>query len=80
MGLQDVFFQLRLPFDSAEAMSLSTKIQEEIYFHALSASADLAEKDGPHPTFNDTRMAEGRVSVRSLECRACRCRKVGSAA
>jgi ribonucleoside-diphosphate reductase alpha chain len=59
MGLQDVFFQLRLPFDSAEAMSLSTRIQEEIYFHALSASADLAEKGSPHPTFNDTRMAEG---------------------
>jgi ribonucleoside-diphosphate reductase alpha chain len=60
MGLQDVFFQLRLPFDSAEAMSLSTRIQEEIYFHAMSASADLAEKDGPHPAFRDTRMAEGK--------------------
>jgi ribonucleoside-diphosphate reductase alpha chain len=60
MGLQDVFFQLHLPFDSAEAMSLSAKIQEEIYFHALTASAALAEKDGPHPTFLDTRIAEGR--------------------
>src|SRR6202789_2538832 len=59
MGLQDVFFQLRLPFDSAEAMELSTKIQEEIYFHALKASAELAERDGPHPTFADTRMSEG---------------------
>jgi ribonucleoside-diphosphate reductase alpha chain len=59
MGLQDVFFQLRLPFDSAGAMELSTKIQEEIYFHALKASAELAERDGPHPTFADTRMSEG---------------------
>jgi ribonucleoside-diphosphate reductase alpha chain len=59
MGLQDVFFQLRLPFDSAEAVALSTKIQEEIYFHALTASVALAEKDGPHPTFADTRMADG---------------------
>jgi ribonucleoside-diphosphate reductase alpha chain len=59
MGLQDVLFQLRLPFDSAEAMLLSTKIQEEIYFHALSASADLAAKEGPHPAFAETRMAEG---------------------
>jgi ribonucleoside-diphosphate reductase alpha chain len=60
MGLQDVFFQLHLPFDSADAMSLSTKIQEEIYFHALTASVALAEKGGPHPTFLDTRIAEGR--------------------
>jgi len=30
MGLQDVFFQLKLPFDSPEALRLSTRIQEEI--------------------------------------------------
>jgi len=60
MGLQDVFFQLHLPFDSAEAIALSTKIQEEIYFHALTASVELAEKHGAHPTFADTRLAEGR--------------------
>ncbi|MBB5063443.1 ribonucleoside-diphosphate reductase subunit alpha [Granulicella mallensis] len=61
MGLQDVFFQLHLPFDSAEAQALSTKIQEEIYFHALTASCTLAEKAGPHPTFNDTRLAQGQL-------------------
>jgi ribonucleoside-diphosphate reductase alpha chain len=61
MGLQDVFFQLHLPFDSAEAQALSTKIQEEIYFHALTASCALAEKAGPHPTFNDTRLAQGHL-------------------
>ena len=59
MGLQDVFFQMRIPFDSAEARSLSAKIQEEIYFHALTASCDLAEKHGPHLSFKDTRAAKG---------------------
>ena len=59
MGLQDVFFQMRIPFDSAEARSLSAKIQEEIYFHALTASCDLAEKHGPHSAFKDTRAAKG---------------------
>jgi ribonucleoside-diphosphate reductase alpha chain len=60
MGLQDVFFQLHLPFDSPEAHALSTRIQEEIYFHALTASCDLAEKHGPHETFAETRMAKGQ--------------------
>lgn len=60
MGLQDVFFQLHLPFDSPEAQALSARIQEEIYFHALLASCELAEKSGPHETFADTRLAEGR--------------------
>jgi ribonucleoside-diphosphate reductase alpha chain len=59
--LQDVFFQLRLPFDAPEARELSKKIQEEIYFHALSASCDLAAALGRHPNFDETRMAEGTL-------------------
>jgi ribonucleoside-diphosphate reductase alpha chain len=59
MGLQDVFFALRLPFDSAEARELSTAIAEEIYLTALEASAGLAEEHGPHPAFGQTRAAAG---------------------
>jgi ribonucleoside-diphosphate reductase alpha chain len=59
MGLQDVFFELGLPFDSPEAQSLSSRIQEEIYYHALAASCDLAEKEGAHPSFAETRLAGG---------------------
>jgi ribonucleoside-diphosphate reductase alpha chain len=59
MGLQDVFFQLRFPFDSEEARSLSKQIQEEIYFNALTASCDLAEMFGAHETFAETRAAQG---------------------
>ncbi|MDQ3490019.1 MAG: ribonucleoside-diphosphate reductase subunit alpha, partial [Acidobacteriota bacterium] len=59
MGLQDVFFFLRLPFDSDQARIISAKIQEEIYFAALSASCDLAAERGIHPAFPDTRAAKG---------------------
>ena len=59
MGLQDTFFKLRLPYDSPEAMALSKKIQEEIYFHALETSCQLAEENGAHPAFKDTRAADG---------------------
>jgi ribonucleoside-diphosphate reductase alpha chain len=61
MGLQDVFFQLRLPFDSPEAQYLSSRIQEEIYYHALVASCELAKKHGPHPSFAETRLADGML-------------------
>jgi ribonucleoside-diphosphate reductase alpha chain len=61
MGLQDVFFTLRLPFDAPEARALSRKIQEEIYFHALSASCAVAAEFGPHPSFAETRAAEGTL-------------------
>ena len=59
MGLQDVFFQMRLPFDSPEARKISAKIQEEIYFAALNASCELAVTKGSHPAFKDTRAADG---------------------
>jgi len=59
MGLQDVFFLLRLRFDSAEARAISAKIQEEIYYAALDASSDLAKERGAHPAFPDTRAAKG---------------------
>ena len=59
MGLQDVFFKLRMPFDSDEARELAAHIQEEIYFWALTTSNELAEAHGPHETFGDTRVSQG---------------------
>jgi ribonucleoside-diphosphate reductase alpha chain len=61
MGLQDVFFQLGLAFDAPEARALSRRIAEEIYFHALSASAELAAERGAHPSFPETRAARGEL-------------------
>jgi len=61
MGLQDVFFKLRLPFDSAEALALSTRIAEEIYFHALGMSTELAEQEGAHPGFAESRAVNGEL-------------------
>lgn len=61
MGLQDVFFQLRLAFDSPEARELSQRISEHMYFHALWASTELAEQAGPHPRFAETRAAHGHL-------------------
>ncbi len=61
MGIQDVFFQLGLAFDSDEARDLSRQISEEVYFHALWASAELAEGAGPHETFAETRAAAGHL-------------------
>ena len=60
MGLQDVFFQMRLAFDSPEAHALSTKIQEEIYYYAMLATTELAEKNGAHASFAETRLAQGQ--------------------
>lgn len=59
MGLQDVFFQLEMPFDSPEARELSGRISEDIYYWALSTSCDLAAEHGPHDAYSQTRAATG---------------------
>lgn len=61
MGLQDVFFALRLPFDCPAARELSTRISEELYLTALETSADLAERSGAHPAYGQTRAARGQL-------------------
>ncbi|MFD3930128.1 ribonucleoside-diphosphate reductase subunit alpha [Streptomyces sp. NPDC058614] len=59
MGLQDVFFKLRIPFDSPQAKALSTRIAERVMLAAYEASADLAERNGPLPAWEKTRTARG---------------------
>ena len=59
MGLQDVFFKMKIHFDSPEALELSQKIQEEIYYHALKTSCSLAKENGPYKNFEHSRIAQG---------------------
>ncbi len=61
MGLQDVFFALRLPFDGSGAQELSTRIAEEMYLTALETSSAQAAEHGAHPAFAETRAAAGRL-------------------
>ncbi len=61
MGLSDVFFQMRVAFDAPEARALSKRIAEDIYFHALSTSMEIAVEKGRHPAFDETRAARGEL-------------------
>ena len=65
MGLQDVLFKMRMPFDSDEAVDLAARIQEEVYYGALDTSCALAEERGAHETFKDTRAASGELQFDS---------------
>ena len=60
-GLQDVFFKLKLPFDSQEARDLNREIFEHIYFAAVESSVELAEIHGPHPTFEGSPASQGKM-------------------
>ena len=58
-GLGDLFMQLKLPFDSDEARVINKEIFETMYFGAMNASCDLAKKDGPYSTFEDSPLSRG---------------------
>jgi len=61
MGLQDLFFALRLPFDGEAARDLSARISEEIYYWALRTSLELAREKGAHAAFGETRASHGEL-------------------
>lgn len=58
-GLADVFILLRLPFESDLAKMLNKNIFETIYFAAMTASKDLAKKQGAYETFADSPVSKG---------------------
>ncbi|RYE20317.1 MAG: ribonucleoside-diphosphate reductase subunit alpha [Sphingobacteriales bacterium] len=59
-GLADTFIRLRLPFESDEAKKLNKEIFETIYFAAMTASKDLAIKDGAYETFKGSPLSKGK--------------------
>ena len=58
-GLADMFIQLRMNFDSEQAINLDRQIFETIYFAALSESVELAKKHGAYETFKGSPASEG---------------------
>jgi ribonucleoside-diphosphate reductase alpha chain len=58
-GLADAFILMRMPFDSEEAKQLNKEIFETIYYAAMTASKDLAIKEGPYETWKGSPVSEG---------------------
>jgi len=58
-GLADAFILLRHPFESEEAMKLNKQIFETIYYGAMEASSELAEKCGAYETYEGSPVSKG---------------------
>nr|CAD7601810.1 unnamed protein product [Timema genevievae] len=58
-GLADAFILMRLPFDSEGSRKLNAQIFETIYYGALEASCELAEKLGPYETYEGCPVSKG---------------------
>lgn len=58
-GLADVFIKMNLPFDSHGARLLNSHIFQHMYYAAIEASTELAEKDGSYSTFVNSPSSKG---------------------
>jgi ribonucleoside-diphosphate reductase alpha subunit len=60
-GLHDVFFELRMPFDSPAARTLNVDIFEAIYYAAIRTSCDIAAEVGAYSTFPGSPASKGQL-------------------
>lgn len=60
-GLADVFFKLKLAFDSPEAAEINRKIFATLYHAAVEASCDIADIAGPYDTFEGSPASRGEL-------------------
>ena len=58
-GLADAFIKLRMPFTSDEAKALNQDIFETIYYAALTASMEEAQKDGTYKSYKGSPISKG---------------------
>lgn len=58
-GLADAFVLMRIPYESEAAIKLNQQIFETIYYGALEASCELAEKYGVYETYEGSPASQG---------------------
>ena len=59
-GLADLFAMMGIGFTSAEARKTNSEIFETIYFASMTASKDLAKKDGSYGSFDGSPLSQGK--------------------
>ncbi|KAI8927993.1 ribonucleotide reductase [Entophlyctis helioformis] len=60
-GLADAFIKMRMPFDSQEARDFNRDIFEAVYYAALDASSEIAERDGVYSTYEGSPISKGII-------------------
>ena len=66
MGYQDALLAQRIPVDSQEAVEFADTSTEEISYHAIAASAQLASERGRYGSFEGSLWSRGVLPIDSL--------------
>ncbi|HEY1968518.1 MAG TPA: ribonucleoside-diphosphate reductase subunit alpha, partial [Pseudonocardia sp.] len=67
MGYQDALFAQRIPVASARAVEFADQSMELISYHAIKASAELAEERGRYASYDGSLWSQGVLPIDSIE-------------
>ena len=66
MGFQDALYLKRLPYDTKEAVEFADEMMEQISYHAIEASSDLAVERGAYESFEGSLWSQGVLPIDSI--------------
>ncbi|TWD75397.1 ribonucleoside-diphosphate reductase alpha chain [Kribbella amoyensis] len=67
MGFADALFALRIPYSSDTAVAFADSSMEQISYHAIEASSDLAAERGRYESYDGSLWSRGVLPVDSIE-------------
>lgn len=67
MGFTDVIEKLSYSYESSEAYDLMDQLAEFISYHAIDASADMAQELGSYPMFKGSGWSRGELPIDTLD-------------
>jgi ribonucleoside-diphosphate reductase alpha chain len=60
-GLADVYFKMKIPFESQEAAKLNKEIFETIYYGTMKGSIEIAKREGSYSSFQGSPFSQGKL-------------------
>ncbi|WP_132212660.1 ribonucleoside-diphosphate reductase subunit alpha [Kribbella steppae] len=66
MGFADALFTLRIPYSSDEAVAFADSSMEQISYHAIDASSDLAAERGRYSSYDGSLWSQGILPIDSI--------------
>lgn len=67
LGFADALFALRIPYGSDAAVDFADTSMEQISYHAIEASSDLAAERGRYQTYDGSLWSQGILPIDSIE-------------
>jgi ribonucleoside-diphosphate reductase alpha chain len=63
MGIADLLFLLRIPYDSNDGYEFMNKLAEAVSYYSMEESVAIAKVRGPFPLFNETDYVKGKIPI-----------------